>query len=91
MGHIIDVNKNPILMDVQRQYFEMVKEAEAKATARGEVRGKMQTLELLVETKFGPTPKWAEERIQKAKPSQVERWAKKILVADTLEGVIGKR
>jgi len=82
-------------MDVQRQVSELVKEAETKAAtrseARGEARGKIQMLELLMETKFGPAPRWAKERIQKARVAQVERWTKKILVADTLEGVIGKR
>ncbi|HZO57731.1 MAG TPA: hypothetical protein VFB63_33775 [Bryobacteraceae bacterium] len=42
-------------------------------------------------TKFGTVPKWAEDRLEAATSAQVERWAKKVLTADTLEGVIGKK
>ena len=44
----------------------------------------------LLQTKFGPLPKWVEDRLSKANPSQLERWAKKILTA-SLEGVLGRR
>ena len=44
----------------------------------------------LLETKFGQLPKWADERLDAAKSDQIERWAKKLLTAGTLEGVLGK-
>ena len=44
-----------------------------------------------LEAKFGSLPKWVDERLEAAKSVQVERWSKKILTADTLEGVLGKR
>jgi hypothetical protein len=43
-----------------------------------------------LETKFGKLPKWADERLDAAKSDQIERWAKKLLTAGTLEGVLGK-
>ena len=44
-----------------------------------------------LETKFGSLPKWVVERLEAATSVQVERWSKKILTADTLEGVLGKK
>ena len=41
--------------------------------------------------KFGSLPKWVGERLETATSPQIERWAKKILTADTLEGVLGKK
>jgi hypothetical protein len=42
-------------------------------------------------TKFGKLPKWVDERLEAATSAQIERWSKKILSADTLEGVLGKK
>jgi hypothetical protein len=44
-----------------------------------------------METKFGSLPKWVDERLEGATSVQIGRWSKKILTADTLEGVLGKR
>lgn len=44
-----------------------------------------------LEAKFGGLPKWVDERLEAATSVQVERWSKKILTADTLEGVLGKK
>ena len=44
-----------------------------------------------LEAKFGNLPKWVDQRLEAATSVQVERWSKKILSANTLEGVLGKR
>jgi hypothetical protein len=44
-----------------------------------------------METKFGNLPKWVDARLEEATSVQIGRWSKKILTADTLEGVLGKR
>jgi len=44
----------------------------------------------MLETKFGKLPKWVDERLEKAKSDEIERWAKKLLTAGTLEGVLGR-
>jgi hypothetical protein len=80
MGVLIDVTKNPVLMRWRRE-----------ALAEGEALGMNRLLHELLETKFGPLPKWAADRTAKAGPAQVERWAKKVLTAGTLEAVLGKR
>jgi len=42
-------------------------------------------------TKFGSLPKWADERLDRATSAQVERWSKKLLTSETVEGVLGKK
>jgi flagellar biosynthesis/type III secretory pathway protein FliH len=83
--------------------MRMYREAEAEGRAQGRAKGKAEgraegraegKAEILHEqltTKFGSLPQWAAGRVSKATPTQIERWARKILVADTLEGVLGSR
>ena len=62
---------------------------EAMQDAIRDDRAKMLRDQL--KTKFGTLPKWVEERLEEATSAQIGRWAKKILTADTLEGVVGKK
>lgn len=48
------------------------------------VRGQM-------ETKSSELPKWVDERQVHAKLSQAGRWSKKLLTAETLAGLLGKK
>jgi hypothetical protein len=57
--------------------------------AMRDARAKMLRGQL--ETKFGKVPKWADERLDEATSIQIERWSKKILTAETIEGVLGKK
>ena len=79
MGVVIDITKNPVLMRWRRE-----------AITEGRAEGMSRVLRELIDTKFGPPPKWALDRLAKAKPAQLERWARKVLTAGTLEGVLGK-
>jgi len=45
----------------------------------------------LLVTKFGKLPKWVDERLEEATSVQIERWSKKILTAETLEGLLGRK
>jgi hypothetical protein len=84
MGVIIDVRKNPVLMRWRR-------EAIAEGRTEGRTEGMSLVLRELLETKFGPLPKWAGDRLSKATPARIELWAKRVLTANTLEGVLGKK
>jgi hypothetical protein len=53
--------------------------------------GQVAIIRVFLEAKFGKLPKWVDERLARAKLSEVERWARKTLTADTLEGVLGKK
>jgi hypothetical protein len=76
MSVAIDITKNPILLRIHRE---------------AEQKGRVDLLALQLDAKFGPLPKWASDRLEQATPAQATRWARKALVADTLEGVLGKK
>ncbi|HUQ95255.1 MAG TPA: hypothetical protein VM120_26495, partial [Bryobacteraceae bacterium] len=52
---------------------------------------KASMLRGLLTTKFGRLPKWVDERLETAPSVQLERWSKKILTVNTIEGVLGKK
>ncbi len=52
---------------------------------------RVQVLRDLMKTKFRTLPKWAEQKLESATPAQTQRWLRKILTADTLEAVLGKK
>ena len=85
---VIDVTKNSTIMRWRR-------EDEAKGREVGREEGALwaiqKTLRSLMKTKFGRVPVWAQQRLASATSTQLEEWCQKILVADTIEGVVGKR
>ena len=81
---VIDVTKNSTIMRWRR-------EDEAKGREEGALWAIQKTLRSLLKTKFGRVPVWAQERLTSATSAQLEAWCQKILVADTIEGVVGKR
>ena len=80
MSVIIDIRKNPVLRRWQREAFE-----------EGKAEGKAELLHEQLEIKFGPVPKRAAQRLSSASSAQIERWTKKILTADALEAVLGRK
>ena len=46
---------------------------------------------MFLQAKFGELPKWADERLARAKSSDIPRWTKKFVKAETLEDVLGKK
>ena len=88
MSVLIDIRKNPVLMRWSRELFE---EGKAEGIAEGKAEGKAEVLQEQLEIKFGPAPKWATYRLAHARPAQIERWTKRILTADSLEEVLGRK
>ena len=80
MGIRVEIDSNVFLKDIHDS-----------AVAKGRAEGMVFLLRDLLESKFGKLPKWADERLRKATAAQAERWAKKVLSAGTLEGVLGNR
>ena len=93
MGSIlIDIKDNEILRDVWEEVMAKGEaKGEAKGKAEGEAAGMVRILRGQLLIKFGRVPKWAEERLAKANTAQIERWAKKLMTAETLEGVVGRK
>jgi hypothetical protein len=57
--------------------------------AEGKAEGKAEILFRLLTRRFGALPKWAEKRLNKAKPAQLEEWADAVLDASNLTEVLG--
>ena len=88
MGMVIDATKNPVLMRMRQ---EAVTEGRTEGLTEGRTEGRTTMLMAVMKAKFGPLPKWASERIANASSVQLERWSRKMLVAGSLELVLGKR
>jgi hypothetical protein len=69
------------------QVQDMVRNAQRN----GERGARTEVLRDLLSAKFRTLPKWADEKLKSATPAKVQRWLRKILTAETLEGVLGKR
>jgi hypothetical protein len=69
----------------------IIRDLTDQAQAKGRGEGIVQMLREQMQTKFGPLPKWAEERLSQGSAVQMERWARKVLAAKTLKSVLGKK
>ena len=90
------IRDNVILREVWEEVMaEGIASGQAKGKAEGKAEGEavgmIKILRGQLHAKFGLVPKWAEERLEKANKAQIERWAKKLLNAQSLEGAIGKK
>ena len=73
--------KMPITLDMRESLF--VKEW----LAEGQLAGRVATVSLLLEQRFGALPDWAKTRLTSATDEAVERWTYKVLDAKTLDDV----
>jgi hypothetical protein len=56
---------------------------------KGKLKGQIEILVRQLTRRFGPLPKWAEARVNKAKSAQLEKWADAVLDASNLTEVLG--
>jgi hypothetical protein len=86
-------NMTSDVIDLERHFFfrDKIRELKDQERAKGRGEGMVHLLREQIQTKFGPLPKWAEERLSQGSPAQVKRWARKVLAAKTLESVLGKK
>ena len=70
-------------------YVGWGKQFEMKGEKKGEKKGEMKILIRQLSRRFGQLPKWAENRISKAEPAQLENWADAVLDASNLTEVLG--
>ena len=72
---------------MERQMPEWTRQNMAKGEAKGEVKGRVSVLEALIQEKFGTLPDAIRERIASASTEQALEWARRILMAKTLDEV----
>ncbi|MBY0505922.1 MAG: hypothetical protein K2X03_18545 [Bryobacteraceae bacterium] len=84
MGITIDIEKNSILKDTRDS-------ALAAGRMEGRMEGRVEGFAKLLEVRFGELPTWAQERLARATPVQIDRWTKSVFRADSLEVLLGKK
>jgi hypothetical protein len=92
MGYAKYVDDHVYLREIRAKALaEGEAKGRAEGEASGEARGQAKLLLNLLETRFGPLPKWARTRVEKAAPVQLNGWATLVFTAGTLAEVVGKR
>jgi len=75
---------------IRRNVEETVrKNIEKTVRSEGRKEGEAKLLVRQLSRRFGPLPKWAESRVNKAKSAQLEKWADAVLDASSLTEVVG--
>ncbi len=92
MAHGLTIDENVFLRDIRDAALARGREeGKLEGKLEGRAEGMMQVLRGQMRSKFGSLPRWADARLKSATAAQAETWAQKLLTADTLEGVLGKR
>lgn len=75
---MINIMENKVLGPIIQQQYEQGRQ-------EGRQEGQQVQLLQLITEKFGPPPTWAMDRIHSATAADLERWARRLLRATTLE------
>jgi predicted transposase YdaD len=84
MGMAIDLRENVILREF---YEEALAKGRSEGRTEGLAEGSARVVRDLLQSKFGPLPTAVQQLLARASISDVERWATRILKADTLDAV----
>lgn len=71
----------------EREKVQYITSIERIGIAKGIAKGEARLLKRQLERRFGLLPKWASERLERAKEEELEAWSETILTAPTLEAV----
>jgi len=66
---------------------EWTRQWKQEGRQEGRQEGESALLRKLLERRFGALPAWADERLAKSGPAQLETWGLELLEATTLEDV----
>lgn len=87
-----ELKKMSLNLDIIKQsdilapaYYEGVEKGRLEGEATGEVRGEAKVIRRLLESRFGPLPEWALNRINSASIDQLDRFTTQILDAGSIE------
>ena len=85
-----DVPEANDLLEVRSMFAERVMEWTQEWKAEGVQEGKLEILQSQLELRFGVLPSWVIDRLQKAEPETIDRWARRVLDAQTIEDVLSE-
>ena len=83
MGLYVEIESNAFLRNIRNS-------ALAEGRNEGRVEGGASIVRRLLQSKFGPLPEWASERLEHATAEQAEQWSDRVLNARTLTEVLDK-
>ncbi|MDQ6760359.1 MAG: DUF4351 domain-containing protein [Acidobacteriota bacterium] len=89
-----EVSKMPITEDIRnhslfrREYEQGVQQGVEQGVEQGVQRGEQTILRRQIEKRFGAIPKWAVDRLETCRPSQLEELATKLLDVSSLEELL---
>ncbi|MBF0611312.1 MAG: hypothetical protein HQL55_09315 [Magnetococcales bacterium] len=75
----------PTMLQTRIEHWK--KERKKEWRQEGVHEGGVRSLLLLIGERFGPAPEWAKTKLASADLQTLERWTKRILVADSLDAV----
>ncbi|MFS8068288.1 MAG: transposase, partial [Byssovorax sp.] len=67
------------------------REGRQEGEARGQVLGKQEILLRLLRQRFGSVPATTVARVVKAGAAELDRWADRVLLAESLDAVLGTK
>lgn len=73
----------------EEAYVTIAQMLRAEGRAEGEARGRAEVLVQQLTLKFGQLPEAVSEAVHAASGDQIQTWAARVLIADTLEQVLG--
>ena len=90
---IMELDSMNMEIDISQHAFlqSILDRGRAEGKVEGKAEGELKFILKQMKAKFGRIPAWADHRLLAATPSQLNRWTLKILTADTIEGVLGRR
>ncbi|HUD98896.1 MAG TPA: DUF4351 domain-containing protein [Bryobacteraceae bacterium] len=81
----IDILQNKVL---GREFKKGLQEGREEGRQEGREEGERTILRRQIETRFGPLPSWAEQRLAGATTGELEEWATRVLNAANLNELL---
>jgi predicted transposase YdaD len=79
---------------LKKERLEARQEGRLEGRQEGRQEGRLEEAQKIlrkqISLKFGDLPTWAQQRLEQATPGQLEDWSVAILVADSLESLLGE-
>ena len=93
LGAGINLDRLDSLVEDKDMLAENLENLVKKERLEGRQEGRQEEAQRLlrkqISLKFGELPAWAQQRLEQATPEQLEDWSAAILVADSLEALLG--
>jgi flagellar biosynthesis/type III secretory pathway protein FliH len=73
---------------IQQGVQQGIQQGVQQGIQQGVQQGRYVLLERILTRRFGTLPDWAQQRLKAAPSEQLDRWAERVLEAESLQGVI---